>query len=98
MREFTKEEIINYADKLLIGLTEEEAKTTLEEFAVIDKKIDQINQIEGLEKVTPVFSPFDLYSAQLREDEAKESTLITDALANCEEVIDREIKVPKVVN
>ena len=33
---FTKEMVDNYADKLLIGLTEEENKMVLDEFEIID--------------------------------------------------------------
>ena len=43
---FTKEMVDNYADKLLIGLTEEENKMVLDEFEIIDKNIDLINEIK----------------------------------------------------
>ena len=39
---FTKELVNSYADKLLIGLTEEENKMVLDEFETIDKDI-QVN-------------------------------------------------------
>ena len=94
---FTKEEIIDYANKLLIGLSDEEANTILEEFSVIDKNIDQINEIEGLDKLEPAFMPYDLYLASLRDDTACESTLIDDILANTKDKEGREIRVPKVV-
>ena len=42
MSRFTKEMINDYADKLLIGLTEEENRMVLEEFDEIDKNIDLI--------------------------------------------------------
>ena len=51
---FTKEEIIDYADKLLIGLYPDEAQTILDEFSVIDKNIDQINEIDNLSEVEPL--------------------------------------------
>ena len=47
---FTKEEIIDYADKLLIGLTEEEVKMVLDEFEIIDKNIDLINKISNIDE------------------------------------------------
>ena len=37
---FTEELVNEYADKLLIGLTEEENKQVLDEFEDIDKSID----------------------------------------------------------
>ena len=42
---FTSEMVDDYADKLLIGLTEEENKMVLEEFDIIDKNINIINEI-----------------------------------------------------
>ena len=43
MSKFTKEMVTEYADKLLIGLSEDENKMVLDEFEVIDKNIDLIN-------------------------------------------------------
>ena len=43
MSKFTKEMITDYADKLLIGLTDEENKTLLEEFQVIEARMDLIH-------------------------------------------------------
>ena len=53
-KRFTKEMVNDYADKLLIGLTEEENKMVLDEFDIIDRNIDIINKIEGIEKVEPM--------------------------------------------
>ena len=58
MSKFTKEMIADYADKLLIGLTEEENKTLLEEFQVIEARMDLINEIEGLNEIEPMHYPF----------------------------------------
>ena len=97
MHEFTKNEIIKYADKLLIGLTDTEASNILDEFSLIDKNIDQINEIPDLNTVEPAFMPFDLYLATMREDMEEESTDIDLILANAKDRVGREIRVPKVV-
>ncbi len=94
---FNEEEIIKYADKLLIGLSNEEAKMITEEFTSIDQNIDKINEIEGLNEVEPAFMPFDLFAASLREDVACQSIDVDIALSNAKDKIGREIKVPKVV-
>ena len=39
MKKFTSEMVNDYAEKLLIGLTEEENKMVLDEFEIIDKNI-----------------------------------------------------------
>ena len=54
---FTKEMVDNYADKLLIGLTEEENKMVLDEFEIIDKNIDLIL----LDVNLPDYNGFDLF-------------------------------------
>ena len=53
-RKFTKKMVDDYADKLLIGLTEEENKMVLEEFDIIDAQIDIINSIPDISEVTPM--------------------------------------------
>ena len=94
---FSKEDIIKYADKLLIGLSSEEADTILEEFELIDKNIDQINKIDGLNEVEPSFMPYDLYVATLRDDVHEESVDVDEILSNTKDKEGREIRVPKVV-
>lgn len=96
MKEFTKEEIIKFADKLLIGLTDEEAETIYDEFAVINENIEQINKI-NLDGVEPAFMPYDLYVTSLREDTAEASSTIDELLSNAKDIEGREIRVPKVV-
>ena len=96
--EFTKELVDSLADKLLIGLTDEENKMVLDEFDVIDKDIDIINTIDGIENVRPMTHALDeVVINELREDEAKTSPSIDDLLKNATNKIGREIKVPKVV-
>ena len=97
MSKFTKEVVDDLADKLLIGLTEEENKMVLDEFEIIDKTINTINEIEGIEKVEPMTHTLDDFEYSLREDVAEESVPIDDLLANCDVHSAREIEVPKVV-
>lgn len=94
---FTKEMVNDYADKLLIGLTDEENKMVLDEFDIIDKNIDIINKIEGIEDVTPMSLCLDDFIYELDDDIVEESISIEDVLSNSDQVIDREISVPKVV-
>ena len=94
---FTSEMIEAYANKLLIGLTKEEIDMVLEEFNTIDETINTINQIEGLDKVEPMTHCLDDFIYELREDVVEESIPIDDILANCDSYLNREVKVPKVV-
>ncbi len=97
MSKFTKEMVNDYADKLLIGLTEEENKQVLDEFDIIDKNIDIINKITNIENVEPMTHCLDRCIYELREDKVESSVPIEELLQNCDDVKGREIKVPKVV-
>ena len=94
---FTKEMVDDYAEKLLIGLTEEENKMVLEEFEVIDQNINIINEIKDIDKVEPMTHCLDDFVYELRDDVVEESCKIEDILINCDEHTDREVEVPKVV-
>ncbi len=97
MSKFTKEMVDDYADKLLIGLTPEENKQVLDEFDVIDKNCDIVNSIPNISSVVPMTHCLDDFEVELREDVAEKSVPIDELLSNCEQAIDREIEVPKVV-
>ena len=97
MARFTNEMVVDYADKLLIGLTEEEIKMVLDEFEIIDKNIDLINVIPNISKVEPMTHCLDNFVYELREDEPDKSVDIDELLQNCDSYLNREVKVPKVV-
>ena len=97
MEKFTKEMVDDYADKLLIGLTEEENKMVLDEFNIIDSDIAKVMKIENIESVEPMTHTLDDFVYELREDVAEESVDIDDLLKNCDDYINDEVRVPKVV-
>ena len=98
MGKFTREMVDDYANKLLIGLTEEENNQVLEEFEIIDKNIDLINKIPNISDIEPMTHCLDNFVCDFRDDEIEESVPIEELLQNCDSVIGREVKVPKVVN
>ena len=97
MAKFTSEMVNDYAEKLLIGLTEEENKQVLDEFEDIDKNIDLINKIPNISEVEPMTHTLDDFVYELREDVVEESVPIEELLQNCDVVRDNEVEVPKVV-
>lgn len=97
MAKFTKEMVNDYAEKLVIGLTEEENKQVLDEFEIIDKSIDVINEIKDIEKVEPMSFCLDDFEYEFREDIVEESIPLDDLLQNCDDYIGSEVRVPKVV-
>ena len=97
MSKFTKEMIDNYADKLLIGLTEEEKDMIVSEFDIIDESIQAVTEIPNISSVEPMTHALDDFEFQLREDVAQESIPIDDLLRNSDDEDGAEIVVPKVV-
>ena len=98
MSNFTKEMIDNYADKLLIGLTDEERTMIQEEFDDIEKNMELINEIDDIKDVEPQSFPFDMEMTDLRSGEEEEATIpIDELLRNAGKVEGREVEVPKVV-
>ena len=97
MEKFTKEMVDDYADKLLIGLTEEENKMVLDEFNIIDSDIAKVMEIDNIESVEPMTHTLDDFVYELREDVKEESIDIDDLLKNCDHYINHEVRVPKVV-
>lgn len=94
---FTKELVDSYANNLLIGLSDEENKMVLDEFEVIDKDIDIINTIDGINDVKPMTHCLDRNINELRDDISLPSPEIDKLLSNAKKKIGREIEVPKVV-
>ena len=97
MPKFTSNMVDDYANKLLIGLTEDENKQVLDEFFIIDENIDLINKIPNIQNIDPMTHPLDDFVYELREDIIEESSPIEDILSNCDDKTDREVVVPKVV-
>ena len=97
MSKFTKELVDDLANKLLIGLSDEENEMVLNEFDAIDKSIDLINEIDGISDVEPMTHCLDDFEYVLREDVSEESVDIEDLLKNSDDTEGREIIVPKVV-
>lgn len=96
MSKFTSEMIDDYANKLLIGLTEEENKTVLEEFGIIENNMEKIANIENISNVDVMHYPFEIESNP-RDGQTIINDDIDDLLKNSDKVDDREIEVPKVV-
>ena len=92
-----KDDILYLADKLLIDLTDEEVEKLENEFSYIEKNMDLINNIEGINEVNPMHMvPFnDL--VYLREDTYEKSLSKEEIIKNCKDVLDEQVRVPKVV-
>lgn len=94
---FTKEMINDYADKLLIGLTEEETDTLLNEFDVIKEHMDNLDNIPNLKDVEPMSFPTEYKLSSLREDTGASNLSTKDVLLNAPDKMEDVVTVTKVV-
>lgn len=92
-----KELLKEYAGKLMFDMNEEEYVTLQNEFEVILKQVELIDQIDGVKEVKPMSFPFVTYDAKLREDKINQTIAVEDVLANADRSASDQVKVPKVV-
>lgn len=97
MQKITRDNIQDYALKLMFKMKDEEFDSFEKEFETILKHMDLIGKIDNIEKVSPMTFPFYNEDVTLREDEAKSTLTPDEALKNAKETIYDEVKVPKVV-
>ncbi len=97
MSKFNKELVDSYAEKLLIGLTPEENKMVLDEFDIIEKNINIINEIPNISEVEPMTHALDDFEFTPRSDVYEDGVDIDLLLSNAKGKHGREIEVPKVV-
>lgn len=97
MSKFTKEMVDDYANKLLIGLTDEENKMVLDEFNLIEKQMEVIANIPNIDSVEAMTYALDDFCFELRSDEVVREVETDKLLSNCDCVEDNLVSVPKVV-
>ena len=93
-----KEKLKSYANKLMFDMKDEEYKTLQEEFEVILKQMDLIENIPNISEVEPMTFPFNNEDASLREDEITDYLTVGEVLENAKHQIDDQVKVQKVVD
>lgn len=97
MSKITKENIEDYASKLMFKMKDEEYPAFEKEFETIIKHMNLIGNIKDLDKVEPMTFPYINKDACLRKDEVKNILTTDDAIKNAHETIYDEVKVPKIV-
>lgn len=85
------------ANNLMFDMSEEQYKVLLREFDILTKQMEVLADIQGLDEISPMTFPFDVTTTYLREDVFEESITKEEALRNAKEVVDGQIKLPKVV-
>lgn len=98
MNNFTKEMVDDLANKLLIGLTDEENKMVLDDFNYIEENMNLITKIKDIDSVTPMTHALDDFAYELASDVPTESLSLEEITKNSGDVRDNQIAIPKVVN
>ena len=93
----TKEKLKDYAAKLMFDMDDDGYERTLKEFEIVEKHMELIGELEGIENIEPMTFPYVIYHASLRDDDAKECLTCNQVLANAKETKADQVKVPKVV-
>ena len=97
MKEVNKETLITAAHKLMFDMSEEQYNNLLAEFDVIISQMNLIGDIEGVDEAIPMTFPFDVTNTYLREDVASAPLNKDEALRNAKDVVDGQIRLPRVV-
>ena len=93
------DELKRLANKLMFEMDDSEYETLANEFDVILKQMDKINEIKDIDSVSPMTFPFDfeLDDSCLREDVSYNEIDFDDIKVNVKDYEGNMVKVPKVV-
>ena len=97
MKEVTKEILKNTAKTLMFEISDEECELLFKEFDIIIKQMKLIGEIDGVDQAERMTFPFEVTNSFLREDEPTIPLNKDDVLKNAPEVVNGQIKLPKVV-
>ena len=97
MKKVTKEVLQEAANKLMFDMSDEQYETLLEEFDTINKQMELISRIPGVDETKPMTFPFEITNPFLREDVPETPLDRDEALKNAKDVVDGKISLPKVV-
>ena len=96
MKELNEEILRKCAKGLMFDMTDEQYDLIFKEFDVTLEQLKLINEVD-LKDVTPMTFPFNCYTNFLREDDETSTISREDALRNAKDVVDNQIRLPKVV-
>ena len=93
-----KEQLKEYAKKLMFDMDDDEYTTLQEEFEIILKQMDLIGKIKDIEKVNPMTFPYLNEDATLRDDEIGDYLTVGEVLENTKYQVQDQVKIPRVVD
>ncbi len=93
-----KEQLKEYAKKLMFDMDDDEYTTLQEEFEIILKQMDLIGKIKDIEKINPMTFPYLNEDATLRDDEIGDYLTVGEVLENTKYQVQDQVKIPRVVD
>ena len=97
MKTVTKEVLKTTANKLMFDMSDEQYDNLVKEFDILIKQMNLIGEIDGVDTAEPMTFPFDVTNDYLREDVASTPVDKEEILKNSADVVDGQIRLPKVV-
>lgn len=97
MKEINIDVLKEASEKLMFKMNEKEYETLLAEFETITKQMALISDIPGVDDAKPMTFPYEVKTTFLREDVASEPIDRDEALKNAKDVVEGQIRLPKVV-
>lgn len=97
MKKVTKEVLQESANRLMINLNDDELETLLSDFDIIISQMKLISDIPGVDDVEPMTFPFEITDDYLRDDIAETPLDKNETLKNAHDIVDGQIRLPKVV-
>ena len=97
MKAVNKTILKDAANKLMFDMSDEQYDQLVNEFDIITTQMKLIGEIPGVDDASPMTFPFDVTNTYLREDVATKPLDREDALRNAKDVVDGQIRLPKVV-
>lgn len=82
--------------KTMFSLTEEEMPDMIHEYDIFMKHVEVLENIDT-ENVEPLCFPYEQITTFLREDEPIDVVDVKELLSNGPDVVENQIRVPKVV-
>lgn len=97
MKTVTKEVLKTTANKLMFDMSDEQYDNLVKEFDILIKQMNLIGEIDGVDTAEPMTFPFEVTNDFLREDVASTPESKEEILKNSADVVDGQIRLPKVV-
>lgn len=97
MNKINKEVLKLTASKLMFNMSEEEYDDLVDEFDKLENRMELIGEIEGVDNAEPMTFPFDVTSTCLRDDIPTKDCSKEELLKNSKDVVDGQIRLPKVI-